>query len=251
MKQTVRSTLAVLLLGWAILGGGCETPPPRYGTETQMFLPGGKQQVWAIAPAVNISGQKSVDPILQADVVYQQMQQVHGLTVLPVNRVVEVYAGLKIEKLESPGQAALVCDLLGCDALVVPTVTVYDPYDPPKMGASLQVFAKPAGFVRPEAIDVRELARMAAPRQEQSLPPPDAQFLQAVGMFDSANGSVRDAVMDYARGRHDPLGPMGPKEYFQSMERYCGFVYNALTNDLLKQLEARQPAPKAPKEPAD
>ena len=55
-------------------------------------------------------------------VVYQQMQQVRGLTMVPVNRVAEVFAGLKIEKVQSPEQAALVCDLLGCDALVVATV---------------------------------------------------------------------------------------------------------------------------------
>ena len=61
------------------------------------FLPG-KRQVWAIAPVINLSGQKAVDPILQADLVYQQMQQVHGLTLVPVNRVVEVMAGLEDRK---------------------------------------------------------------------------------------------------------------------------------------------------------
>ena len=219
---------------------GCETPAP-YGTEHQLFLPGPRRQVWAIAPAVNLSGQKAVDPILQADLLYQQLQQVHGLTVVPVNRVVEVFAGLGIEKVQSAEQAAVVCDLLGCDALVVPTVTLYDPYDPPKLGASLQVFAKPTGFVRAPNVDVRELSRAAAPVEDESLPPSaNPRFLQAVGVYDAANGSVRDATLEYARGRNDPVGPLGPREYLLSMDRYCGFVYNALMTDLLKQLEERE-----------
>ena len=36
------------------------------------------------------------------------------------------------------------------------------------------------------------------------------------------------------RGRNDPLGPLGPKEYFVSMDRYCGFVYHELLADLLR-----------------
>jgi hypothetical protein len=219
--------------------GGCDLfdpKPPPYGVEKQLFLPGTKTQVWAVAPVINLSGQKAVDAVLQADLVYQQMQQVHGLKLVPVNQVVAVLAGLKIEKVQSADQAAVVCDLLGCDALVVPTVTIYDPYDPPKLGASLQLFSKPAGFVRPKNVDVHELTRAAAPVEDDSLPAPNNKFVQAVGMFDAANGSVRDAVVDYARGRQDPVGPLGVREYTSDMDRYCGFVYNALTVDLLKQM---------------
>jgi hypothetical protein len=58
-------------------------------------------------------------------------------------------------------------------------------------------------------------------------------------MFDAANGTTRDALAAYASGRNDPLGPMGPREYLASMDRYCGFVYAELTADLLKQAQAR------------
>jgi hypothetical protein len=238
MKLTVRSTwIAMLMLIAATMAGGCDPAPPSYGVEHQVFLPGGKRQVWAVAPVINLSGQKGVDPLLQADLVYQQLQQVHGLTVIPVNRVVEVLAGLKLEKVQSADQAALVCDLLGCDALVVATVTVFDPYDPPKFGGSLQVFAKPTGFARPANVNVHELTRAAAPTEDDSLPPPNTSFVQSVVMLDATNGSVRAAVAEYARGRHDPVGPLGEKEYLSNMDRYCGFAYDALVVDLLKQME--------------
>lgn len=219
-----------------IVGSGCQKPVV-YGREQELGLDQERGEVWAIAPALNLSGQRDVDPLLQADIAYGQLQRVRGLTVIPVNRVAEVYNSLRIEKVQSAEQAAIVCDLLGCDALVVPTVTAYDPYNPPKMGASLQVFNRPGSFSRQAAasVDVRELSRAAAPPPGESLPKQPDTFIQAVGMFDAANGTTRDAVLAYAAGRNDPVGPMGAKEYLASMERYCGFVYYELIADVLRQ----------------
>jgi hypothetical protein len=118
--------------------------------------------------------------------------------------------------------------------LVVPTITAYDPYMPPKIGASLQVLNRPSNWAQPASVDPRELARQAAPKETEALPS-SPQFIQAVGMFDAANGSVRDALLRYAAGRNDPVGPMGPKEYLASMDRYCGFVYH----QLIEQVVAR------------
>ena len=65
--------------------------------------------------------------------------------------------------------------------------------------------------------------------------PPQGGFVQAVGMYDAANGSVRQALFEYAQGRNDPVGPLGSKEYFVSMDRYCGFVYHSLIGELTSQ----------------
>ncbi len=73
----------------------------------------------------------------------------------------------------------------------------------------------------------------------QSLPA-NADFLQAVGMFDAANGSVRDRLLRYASGRNDPGGPLGPKEYFVSMDRFRGVACHELIADLLRSLEPRK-----------
>ena len=54
------------------------------------------------------------------------------------------------------------------------------------------------------------------------------------------HGSVREALLGYAKGRNDPLGPMGAKEYLVSMDRYCGFVYQSLTGELLRQARLRK-----------
>jgi hypothetical protein len=209
----------LIVIGAAIwlTAGGCQPPDKPYGSETPLRMPGIRREVWAVAPAINLSGVKDVDPLLQADLVYGQLQEIDGLTVVPVNRVVEAYAGLRIENVNSAQQAAIVCDLLGCDGLVVPTVTAYDPYDPPKLGASLQLFRKRVRF-------------------GPSTRPSTTTLMQAVAMDDAANGSVRAALNAYAAGRNDPKSPLGPREYLVSMDRYCGFVYNALAKELLRQM---------------
>lgn len=225
------------IIGLALLSAvvpGCQ-PKKEYGTEAQVYLPGQHRQVWAVAPAVNLSGEE-VDPLLQADDLYEQLQQVHGLTVVPVNRVMQVFAALQISKVQSAEQANLVCQELGCDALVVPTVTIYDPYDPPKFGAAVQVFRKGQTELAAN-VDVHQLSRAATPPPTAPLPPPGlAAFKQSVGVFDATNGSVRQRLSDYADGRHDPVGPMGQREYLLNMDRYCGFVYHELIVDLLRSM---------------
>ena len=235
MRSITRPGLRSFFTLVALAGlAGCSHPTP-YGVEHQLTLPGKRTQVWAVAPAVNLSGMREVDALLQSDLLFQQLQEVHGLTVVPVNRVVEVYSALKIDQVQSADQAKLVCDLLGADALIVPTVTAYDPYDPPKFGGALQMFRRSGQFARMPNVDPRELARAAAPGPNESLAPAtEAGFTQAVGMFDATNGSVRDALLGYARGRHDPVGPMGSREYLESMDRYVGFAYHTLIEDLLR-----------------
>jgi hypothetical protein len=235
MMRTNRSSRWVVLLLVCTQGlSGCRQTEPQYGTEAQLALPTGAAQVWAVAPAVDLSGQREVDPILQADLLYQQLQAVRGITAVPVNRTAEVYASLGIVRVQSEEQAALVCEMLGCDGLVVPTVTAYDPYNPPKFGASLQLFRATGPAATVARVDPREMTRRAAPPQDDALPPPGAgKYRQVVGMFDAANGSVRDALFAYAAGRNDPIGPMGAKEYLASMDRYCGFVYHELIARLI------------------
>jgi hypothetical protein len=238
MRRIIGIGLAGCVLG-GMLVGGCKPATKPYGTEQQLYLPTTHRQIWAVAPAVNLSGQR-FDPLLQADLVYQQLQQVQGLTVIPVNRVVEVYAAMRIEKVESEDQAAVVCEQLGCDGLIVPSITIFDPYDPPKMGASLQLFGRAQALSRQVAVDPRQLSRQASGSEGEPLPAPGV-FVQSVGMFDSANGSVRDAVLQYAAGRHDPAGPYQAREYFVDMDRYGGFVYHQLIAELLSNSRWRRP----------
>jgi len=102
----------------------------------------------------------------------------------------------------------------------------------------LQIFRKGATQLPPN-VDVHALSRAATPPPGVPLPPPQqAGFKQSVGMFDSANGSVRDRLTNYAQGRHDPVGPLGTREYLLNIDRYCGFVYHELILDLLRSMNS-------------
>lgn len=240
MKRITRIA-SLLCVAWlAVASAGCGSSPKPYGQERQLFLPGARRLVWAVAPTVNLSGESRVDPLLQSDVVYKQLQEVHGLTVIPVDRVAEVYVRLRIDKVQSEQDAATVCDLLGCDALVVPTVTMFDPYDPPKLGASLQLFAKPGTVGRAPLIDPHELQRSPSPMPQQAMVRP-RDMVQAVGMFDAANGSVRERAASYVAGRMDPNAPIGYRAIYLDMDRFCGFAYHELLTRLLEELAASQP----------
>ena len=214
-----------------ILLAGCARPD-RYGVEETLVLPALQQQTWAVAPALNLSGRRAVDPLLQADLVFEEVAQIEGVVAVPVNRVAEVYVALGIAGVQNPEDAAVVCEALGVDALVVPTVTLYDPYDPPKLGASLQLFfRRPIGGTAFN-IDPHALGRTARAEQAAlaSTPP---EFLQASAVFDAADGTTRGRLLRYARGRNDPDGPVTTRGFFLDMEAYCGFAYHALLEDLL------------------
>jgi len=227
--------MTVLVTSFLAFAIGCSSQKP-YGEEEQLFLPGTHRQVWAVAPAINLSGQSQIDPLLQSDLVYQELQKVHGLTVIPVDRVVEVYASLKIDKVQSERQAYDICRLLGCDGLVVPTVTAYDPYDPPKFGASVQLFVKPGTFDRLPKVDPRALERNPTAVAPPAMPQTH-NMAQVVEMYDASDGTVLEAVKAYAKGRTDPNKPLGVDEITVSMDRYCAFGYHELLSELLDNLD--------------
>lgn len=228
--------LGVLAVAWISMASGCALWRDKpYGEEQQMFLPGEHRQVWAIAPAVNISGESQIDPLLQSDLVYREMQKIHGLTVIPVDRVVEVYASLKIDRIQNERQAREICKALGCDGLVVPTVTAYDPYDPPKFGASLQLFVTPGTFQHLPKLDPRMLERSGTAVAIPDMPETH-NMAQVVEIYDSSDGTVRDRVFAYSKGRIDPNGPLGVSEITQDMDRYCAFGYHELLSELIGNL---------------
>lgn len=235
-KRTRTSTRAaatslIIPLSLALsLVAGCSASKPEYGRESILFAPRYGPRTIAVAPAVNLSGVAAPDPLLQADIVYQQMQQVRGVTVIPVNRVVQVCAGMGIRNIDSYEHAAAVCEALGADALIVSTITTFDPYDPPKMGASLQLFVTKYRD-REGRLDVRSLSRQATERPVQSLPK-NADFIQAARLFDAAAGTTRDRISAYASGRNDPSGPLGEREFYLNMDRYAAFVWHELIDEV-------------------
>jgi hypothetical protein len=231
MTRIPRTTIAALVL----LAAGCAEKAVPYGRESINYAPRYGPRSIAVAPAVNLSGQSQPDPLLQADLVYQELQQVRGITAVPVNRVVQVMAGLGLRSIDSTEAAWAICDAVGVDALLLPSITAFDPYDPPKFGGSVQLFVRKA-TTREGKLDPRMLSRRATGGEVQP-GPVNADFIQVAAMFDAAAGSTRDRVDAYAVGRVDPTGALGTKEFYLNMDRYAAFAWHALIEDALSRFE--------------
>jgi hypothetical protein len=222
----------VMALAVVSLLAGCDSGKPKpYQVENRLELSLERPMVWAVAPAVDLSGQKGVDPLLQADLLYQQLQEVKGLTIVPVNRTAQAMWQLGLDSLGSERDVAAVCRNLDCDGLVIPTVTAYDPFAPPKFGGSLQLFVMrvPRAATQPTTQPTTQSATQPA----RVVRPAGPYMVQSVGMFDAANGSVHERLMAFAQGRVDPNGPLPEKMHVVVMDRFVGFAWHELTAELL------------------
>jgi hypothetical protein len=214
--------MAVILSATLLVG--CSDKPKPYPAESRFAISAARPMVWAIAPAFDLSGQKGVDPLLQADLVYQQLQEMQGLTIIPVNRTAQALWQMHIDRISSPSEVVAVCHELHCDGLVIPTVTAYDPYDPPKFGGALQLFL--VNLVGPTTM----------PSTQPSTRPvvTGPRMMQAVGMFDAANGSVRQQLAQFAAGREDPNAPLAGQQHFVVMDNFNAFAWHELAKELLR-----------------
>ena len=99
----------------------------------------------AIAPALNLSGSRDFDANRLADIMAGELAHADDVAVIPVSRVLQVLAVQGAGRIESPEHALEVARLVGADALLVFAVTDYDPYDPPRVGISAQLYGTRPG----------------------------------------------------------------------------------------------------------
>ncbi|MCH8146794.1 MAG: hypothetical protein IH987_02235 [Planctomycetes bacterium] len=99
----------------------------------------------AVAPALNLSGAADFDPDRFADLMASELSYVEGVTVVPVSRVLAMLTAQGHVTVTSPEHAWELVKQLGSDAILVFAVTEYDPYDPPSIGISAQLYGRRPG----------------------------------------------------------------------------------------------------------
>ena len=223
--------------GWAVAGGCAErlTPPVVLARASHL-----DRQLWAVAPFANESGVSTVDTHRVADLFTQELQGVVGIDTIPVNRVIFAMRHIGMTAVTSPAEARQLARALGADAIVVGTVTAYDPYPPPTLGAAVQLFAPdPGGSVidlDPKVLTQASRDPFAAAGQGG----PATAIAQAAGVFDASNHQTLAWLGSYAAGRTEPDAPFGPDIYLMNMKLYTQFVCFRLIHDLLHDEWARQ-----------
>ena len=231
---TVLGAAAMLLL--LLLAGGCAKRREVVQVNAPLLSPYSQPQVWAVAPLANESGVSVADDLAIADTLADEVQKIEDIDALPVQRVLDGMRAMDIGAIASPQEARALARLIGADAIVVGTITTYDPYRPPKLGLILQLYladettdaavatATDLNRLRTAASDVTLAVEAAAP---------DGAPSTAAGIFDAADNGVRLDVEAFARGRTQSVTAMGWERYLAVMDLYTQYVSHRLLKQLL------------------
>lgn len=189
--------------------------------------------LWAVAPLRNESGTSFANTDQIADDLVAAASEVRGVRVLPLNRTLAAMRALELRSIDTPAQARQVAQALGADAIVVGTVTAYDPYNPPVLGLNLALMPLdgPAG-----SFDPRALVEAPTDHDPRQSPLVDERPIAVVSEhMDARNHQVLAELRNYAAGRHDPRDAMTWEVYVASMPLYSRFVAHACVERLIQQ----------------
>jgi hypothetical protein len=144
-----------------------------------------------------------------------------------LNRTIAAMRALEMTELSSPAEALRLATELGADGLIVGSITAYDPYNPPKLGLALALYARPGSQARPgEAIDTRTLTYQ--PTDYSYFPRSnfkgEAPASVASVYLDGKNHQVQMDVKAYAEGRLDGGSALGWRRYLSSMDLFSEFA---------------------------
>ena len=219
---SVMKTILLALLAAATLSTGCAGKPDELTAPEMLVAPydqAAGKKLWAIAPLRNESGVSTVDTFAISDALVARSAEVRGIACLPLNRTIAAMRAMGINAVRSPAEARSLARMLGADAVVVGSITAYDPYDPPKIGLTLGLY--PAGGTG-SALDSRTLAASGSdPNVKKFVDQPSAV---ASEYLDAANHEVLINLRRYATGRHQDQSALGWKRYTASMELYTDFA---------------------------
>jgi len=180
------------------------------------------------------------------DTLTQQVEQIRGVTTLPLNRTLGMMRALSIESIDSPQQARALIDALGVDGLLVGSITAYDPYDPPKFGLAVALFARPGSLGTPGVSAGDPLSSdpslLTAATTDSGIDVAAASLAPvsfAAEHLDGRNHEVQMAVKSYAEGRSDTVSALGWRRYLASMPLFADFASNRLAERLLESERLR------------
>lgn len=186
----------------------------------------------AVTPAINLSGSSDFDRLRFADLMASELSYAEGISVVPLSRVLGVLSAQGKDSIESPGHAEEVGRLVGADAILVFAVTEYDPYDPPSIGISAQLFEvrARAGFRPVGAYSTAAAGDPTTAPTERTLPPTLAQTER---VFDASHAVVVGDIQAFARLRGADDSPYGWRRYVVSQQAYIRFCCSATIRALL------------------
>ncbi|MGP1309801.1 MAG: hypothetical protein ACTS27_06355 [Phycisphaerales bacterium] len=254
MLASLRRVAAPLFAVACFAATGCvstvpreELVPPRVLVAPYHEGRGGQAEtLWAVAPLRNESGTTFVDALAMTDALTQQLEEVRGITTLPLNRTAGMMQALGLNSIDSPQQARSLIEALGVDGLVVGSITAYDPYDPPEYGLAVALFARPGAMgtqgARPDDPLSSDPSLLNAATTDSAIDVSTESLAPvsfAAEHLDARNHEVQMAVKSYADGRADTVSALGWRRYLVSMPLYADFARFRLAERLLESERLR------------
>lgn len=248
--DAMKSQQAMLLLLAALLTmgtlTGCQIDRAPKGADP-LISPYATRRIWAVAPFANESGSLHADGLKIADQFAAQLENASNIDVLPVNRVLKAMEALKLASISTEAEARGVMNLVGADSLIVGNISAYDPYDPPKLGLAVELFAG-ANQWQADTFDTRDMTRAAtddgfqlgATARSRAALRGSASGVSA--HFDAAAPDVYRLLKRYTAnrgGEHQSWQHGGPgsevmHRYRMSMDLYSEFVTYVMSWRLLR-----------------
>lgn len=182
----------------------------------------------AVAPAINQSGSVDFDPDRFADRMATELSYAEGVSVIPVSRVLAALSASGHSQVTSPAHASELARAVGADAILVFSVTDYDPYDPPRIGLTAQLYGS---GTRPNvgSLDPTVLSRLGrlASTPERQRPNRRRLLAETQQMFDASHNAVVADIQRFASIRGADGSPYGWRRYVVSQQafmEYCCFA---------------------------
>jgi hypothetical protein len=224
----------LLALGLA----GCASRTPPTVAIPNPWLGG---MLVAVAPAMNFSGSVDLDPYAIADLMASELSHVDGMDVLPVSRTLAVLAREDKTRIESAEHALRVRDMLGADAILVFAVTEFDPYEPPTVGLSAQLYGAQPGDAF-SGLDPVRVSRSASALSQRPVVPLTAPLAQAARVYNGSHQPTVKAVKVFAEARSADGSAYGWRKYLVSQQHYLRFCCHATIKELVQHGVRRQVA---------
>lgn len=249
-----RTTLVALLsLAALLVSTGCESAD-KLDAPQVIVSPYDSSQgeaLWAVVPLVNESGVSEADSFMVSDKLVAAIDQSRGIACLPLNRTIAGLRAAGLNNLRTPQDARALAKVLGVDALVIGTITDYDPYNPPKLGMALMLFVNDRDEYTLTNADPMKLRQAYSDRQvavnNANTSRPAATVSEHL---DASNHDVLLQVKQYALGRHDKSSAMGWRQILASMDRYTEFAAYTVVSRLVDQERIRVALAGTPPAPA-
>ncbi len=231
--------LVLAMTALVTMVSGCAARPAPVVVTANLRSPYPENKVWAVAPLSNDSGVSVIDTLALTDQIVDEVSKIRGVDVLPLNRTLEGMRAMNLARVSSTDEALSLARTLNADGLIVGSISAFDPYSPPKLGMTLQLFSPEPRGLSSTTVDVEALESAAREVPLAGLAVYRQPVAGASEVVDAQDNDVVVHLQQYAMGRSNPSTSLGWRRYLVDMDLYTHYVAYRLLDRMLEQERER------------